>query len=81
MFIDILVEAKKGAGKTLTFVISTLIRLKIEQNCLQTIILAPTPETVIQIQQYFKNVGQHLSGKKHFCFSQPVKIIITIIIM
>jgi len=81
MFIDTVVEAKNGTGKTLTFVIPTLMRLKIEQSCLQTIILAPTREIAVQIQQCFKKVGQHLSGKKHVCFSLPVNKIITITIM
>jgi len=76
-----LVEGKNGSGRTLTFVISTLMRLKIEQSCLQTIILAPTQEIAVQIQQCFEKVGQHLSGKKHICFSQPVNKIITILIM
>lgn len=62
IFIDTIVEAKNGTGKTLTFVIPTLIRLKLEQDHLQTIILAPTREIAVQIQQCFKKVGQHLPG-------------------
>lgn len=81
MFIDILVESKCGSGRSLTIVISTLMGLNIEQKCLQTLILAPRPENVIQIQQCFKNVGRHLSGKQYVCFFQLVNKIITIIIM
>lgn len=62
-FTDTIVEAKNGTGKTLTFVVPTLLRLKIEQKHLQTIILAPTREIAVQIQQCIKKVGQHLSGK------------------
>lgn len=62
IFIDTIVEAKNGTGKTLTFVIPTLIRLKLDQDHLQTIILAPTREIAVQIQQCFKKVGQHLPG-------------------
>jgi len=71
IFIDTIVEAKNGTGKTLTFVIPTLIRLKLEQVHLQTIILAPTREIAVQIQQCFKKVGQHLPGtyKKTLFFS------------
>jgi len=72
IFIDTIVEAKNGTGKTLTFVIPTLIRLKLEQVHLQTIILAPTREIAVQIQQCFKKVGQHLPGtfKKTLFFSK-----------
>lgn len=63
MFVDTIVEAKNGTGKTLTFVIPTLMRLKVEQSHLQSIILAPTREIAVQIQQCFKKVGQFLPGK------------------
>lgn len=62
LLVDTIVEAKNGTGKTLTFVIPTLMRLKLEQAYLQTIILAPTREIAVQIQQCFKKVGQHLPG-------------------
>lgn len=68
IFIDTIVEAKNGTGKTLTFVIPILMRLKIDQRNLQTIILAPTREIAVQIQQCIKKVGQHLSGKIPFFF-------------
>lgn len=64
LFLDTIVEAKNGTGKTLTFVIPTLFRLKLNQSDLQTIILAPTREIAVQIQQCFKKVGQHMQGKK-----------------
>lgn len=63
MFVDTIVEAKNGTGKTLTFVIPTLMRLKVEQSHLQSIVLAPTREIAVQIQQCFKKVGQFLPGK------------------
>uniref|UniRef100_A0A2S2PUL9 RNA helicase n=1 Tax=Schizaphis graminum TaxID=13262 RepID=A0A2S2PUL9_SCHGA len=73
---DTIVEAKNGTGKTLTFVIPTLIKLKLEQNHLQTIILAPTREIAVQIQQCFKKVGQHLPGLKceYFIGGTPVDV-------
>lgn len=75
IFIDTIVEAKNGTGKTLTFVIPTLMRLKIEQSNLQTIILAPTREIAVQIQQCIKKVGQHLSGENILFFQPVIKII------
>lgn len=62
-FADTIVEAKNGTGKTLSFVIPTLVRLKVDQSNLQTIVLAPTREIAVQIQQCFKKVGQFLPGK------------------
>lgn len=64
VFTDTIVEAKNGTGKTLTFVIPTLIKLNVEKSHLQAIILAPTREIAVQIQQCFKKVGKHLSSKK-----------------
>lgn len=69
LFLDTIVEAKNGTGKTLTFVIPTLFRLKLNQSVLQTIILAPTREIAVQIQQCFKKVGQHMPGMKLLSFS------------
>jgi superfamily II DNA/RNA helicase len=63
VFVDTIVEAKNGTGKTLSFVIPTLVRLKVDQSNLQTIVLAPTREIAVQIQQCFKKVGQYLPGK------------------
>jgi len=62
LFADTIVEAKNGTGKTLTFVIPTLMRLKASQKHLHSVILAPTREIAVQIQQCFKKVGQHLPG-------------------
>lgn len=70
IFTDTIVEAKNGTGKTLTFVIPTLMKLKVDQSYLQAIILAPTREIAVQIQQCFKKVGQHLPSKKNFFFSK-----------
>ncbi|XP_025421483.1 probable ATP-dependent RNA helicase ddx20 [Sipha flava] len=61
---DTIVEAKNGTGKTLSFVIPTLVRLKVDQSNLQTIVLAPTREIAVQIQQCFKKVGQYLPDLK-----------------
>lgn len=66
IFVDTIVEAKNGTGKTLTFVIPTLMRLKVEQSHLQSIVLAPTREIAVQIQQCFKKVGQFMPGKISF---------------
>lgn len=63
MFIDTVIKAKNGTGKTLTFVLPTLMKLKLEKNQLQAIVLAPTREIAFQIQQCFNQVGQYLSGK------------------
>lgn len=81
MFVDTIVEAKNGTGKTLTFVIPTLMRLKVEQSHLQSIVLAPTREIAVQIQQCFKKVGQFLPGKIYltFFFSSVNKVIAEIV--
>ncbi|XP_050520403.1 DEAD-box ATP-dependent RNA helicase CshA-like isoform X2 [Daktulosphaira vitifoliae] len=61
---DTIVEAKNGTGKTLTFVIPILMKLKVDQPNLQSIVLAPTREIAVQIQQCFKKVGTYIPDLK-----------------
>jgi len=50
---DIVAKAKTGSGKTLAFV-APIVATKKEQNGLHTLIIAPTRELALQIQEVFK---------------------------
>ena len=50
---DIVAKAKTGSGKTLAFVAPIVVTKK-EQNGLHTLIIAPTRELALQIQEVFK---------------------------
>ncbi|GAB4384443.1 MAG: hypothetical protein Kow0022_07040 [Phycisphaerales bacterium] len=55
---DVLGQAKTGTGKTAAFALPLLQMAKPELSC-QTIILAPTRELAIQIQQDFAQLGRY----------------------
>ena len=42
--VDMVVQAKSGTGKTLVFVVSALRMVKLENDCVQVILIAPTRE-------------------------------------
>ena len=44
MGVDMVVQAKSGTGKTLVFVVSALRMVKLENDCVQVILIAPTRE-------------------------------------
>lgn len=70
---DLIVKAQTGSGKTASFVIPICEKVKWEENEPQALILAPTRELAIQIEEDVKNIGRYkrikgvtLYGKSSF---------------
>lgn len=61
-FLDLLLEAKSGTGKTAVFSVIALEKLELDKG-LQTIILAPTREIASQICDVIKQIGVCYKGK------------------
>ena len=56
---DVVVKSKTGTGKTASFVIPLVEKIKWEENDPQVLILAPTRELAIQIGEDVKNIGRY----------------------
>lgn len=61
---DIIAQAQSGTGKTATFTIGALSRIKVEENTTQVLILSPTRELSIQTAKVMKDVGSMIEGLK-----------------
>jgi superfamily II DNA/RNA helicase len=60
--VDLIVKSKAGTGKTLVFSIIALETVNVSREQLQVLILAPTREIAVQIQDVLRNVGRHIDG-------------------
>jgi translation initiation factor 4A len=56
---DVIAQAQSGTGKTATFCIGTLGKIKPEENTTQALILAHTRELALQIDTVFRQIGKH----------------------
>ena len=61
---DIIAQAQSGTGKTGCFSIGTLMRLDVEQNTTQVIILSPTHELTHQTKMVIDKIGSYMNGLK-----------------
>ena len=61
---DIIAQAQSGTGKTGCFSIGTLMRLDVEQNTTQVIILSPTHELTHQTKMVIDKIGSYMKGLK-----------------
>lgn len=64
---DVLAQAQSGTGKTATFTISALQRIDEKVNATQALILAPTRELALQIQNVIGHIGLYLNVTVHAC--------------
>jgi len=64
---DIIAQAQSGTGKTATFSISVLQKLKTEQKSCQALILAPTRELAQQIQKVVIALGDYMKAECMAC--------------
>ena len=53
---NLMLVAPTGTGKTLAFLIAVYNKLSIEDKGLQAIVVAPSRELALQIEQVFKNM-------------------------
>lgn len=63
LFLDMIIRSKSGTGKTLVFATLALETLNLSQNAVQVLILAPTREIAVQIQDVIKKIGAYLEGE------------------
>ena len=59
---DVIAQAQSGTGKTGAFSISTLQKIDLSLNEVQTIIIAPTQELSKQIYSVIKHLGSFMDG-------------------
>ncbi|CAH6722424.1 ATP-dependent RNA helicase eIF4A [[Candida] jaroonii] len=64
---DVLAQAQSGTGKTATFTISALQRIDENLKATQALILAPTRELALQIQNVITHIGLYLGVTVHAC--------------
>lgn len=62
---DVLAQAQSGTGKTATFTISALQRIDETKKVTQVLMLAPTRELALQIQNVVLSIGQHMDVSIH----------------
>lgn len=56
---DIIVKSQTGSGKTAAFAIPICQKLDIEERDPQALILEPTRELALQVQEYITNIGRY----------------------
>lgn len=61
---DMIAQSQSGTGKTATFVIGALSRINFEEKTTQVLILAPTRELAIQINDVVKSLGMGVDSLK-----------------
>jgi len=54
---DIVLLSPTGSGKTLGFLLPIISQMDPEDTCIQTLVIAPSRELVIQIEQVFRSMG------------------------
>jgi len=59
---DILARAKNGTGKTASFVIPVLEKVRVENPSIQALLMVPTRELALQTAQVTKELGKHIPG-------------------
>ncbi|MBT3197354.1 MAG: DEAD/DEAH box helicase, partial [Gammaproteobacteria bacterium] len=69
---DLLVQAKTGSGKTATFGIGLLERLRVEQVALQALILCPTRELADQVAKALRQLARMTANTKILTLSGGV---------
>lgn len=62
---DVLAQAQSGTGKTATFTIAALQNIDVNEKATQALILAPTRELALQIQNVITSIGLYLKVTVH----------------
>ena len=64
---DLIAQAQSGTGKTGAFSIGLLQRLDFKHRTMQSLVLSPTRELVMQTHQVISAIGEYFLGRKPFC--------------
>jgi len=64
---DLIAQAQSGSGKTGAFVIGVFLKINLEINYPQAVILANTRELAIQIHEVATNIGKYIGAKITLC--------------
>ncbi|CUM67440.1 uncharacterized protein PRCAT00005136001 [Priceomyces carsonii] len=64
---DTIAQAQSGTGKTATFSIGMLQVIETKSKECQALILSPTRELAVQIQNVVKNLGDYMHVQTHAC--------------
>ncbi|XP_072025191.1 uncharacterized protein [Amphiura filiformis] len=59
--LDLIVQAKSGTGKTCVFSVIALESLDVQSNSTQVLVLAPTREIAVQIQEVIHSIGSAMT--------------------
>lgn len=68
-------RSKSGTGKTLVFTILALETVDVSRNDVQALILTPTREIAVQIQDVIRKIGAFIPGKLNLFFMYFVHLI------
>lgn len=66
--LDLIVQAKSGTGKTCVFSVIALESLDLSSPSTQVLILAPTREIAVQIQETIRSIGCEMEGLRCHVF-------------
>lgn len=64
---DLIAQAQSGTGKTATFVIGVLQRIRIEHVHVQALLLSPTRELVDQTMRVITSLSEYMNIKSYAC--------------
>eukprot|EP01084_Bolivina_argentea_P140787 247444_1 len=64
---DVIAQAQSGTGKTATFALSILEKIKVDQQECQALVLAPTRELAQQIVKVVRALGDFMNIQVHAC--------------
>uniref|UniRef100_A0A5S6R1N1 RNA helicase n=1 Tax=Trichuris muris TaxID=70415 RepID=A0A5S6R1N1_TRIMR len=64
---DLVAQSQSGTGKTASYTVGALATLDITTREVQTLILSPTRELALQIQQVVLALGEYLNVQCHAC--------------
>lgn len=73
--VDVIVKAQTGSGKTAAFAIPILENIEVEQNAVQALVLTPTRELAVQVEENFSLLGLYKRIKTISIYGkQPINI-------
>lgn len=69
---DVVVKSQTGSGKTAAFAIPICETIEIEDKYPQAIVIAPTRELALQINEDILNIGRYRGVKSHVAFGKTL---------